>query len=257
MRYFVLLFLLFNTAYLQAKAPFIDYEVVKIRPHDPSSFTQGLEFYEGYLYEGTGLRGRSALYKINITTGKPLNRYFLAKRFFGEGITLWKGKLFQLTWTSGQAIVYDAASFKPEGIFKYEGEGWGLTHNENHLIMSNGSDTLYFRNPQNFDINHTIKVTDGDEPVKLLNELEWIKGKIWSNVWQTNKIAIINPQTGKIEKWLNLTALMDKAVKKAGRQPINVLNGIAYVPSRDTVIVTGKLWPLLFEIKPIDKVVAP
>ncbi|MEM9446517.1 MAG: glutaminyl-peptide cyclotransferase [Verrucomicrobiota bacterium] len=238
-----------TTPSLSAEAPTLSYEVVRKYPHDSSSFTQGLEMHQGRLYEGTGLRGRSALYCINLTTGKALNKVYLNPKYFGEGITIYGDRLFQLTWTSGKAIVYRVRDFKPIGSYNYQGQGWGLTNDSKMLIMSNGSDSLFFRNPKSFEIEKTLQVKDGEKKITQLNELEWIKGNIWANIWGTNKIAIIDPSRGNVTAWLDLTDLLKQAIKKASSRPIDVMNGIAYREAKDTILVTGKFWPLLFEIK--------
>ena len=228
--------------------PVYTYQVVRTYPHDPAAFTQGLEFVDGALYEGTGLNGRSSIRKVKLDTGEVLQRRDISSEYFGEGITLWKTDLIELTWQSGIAFVYDGATFQERRTFKYLGEGWGLTHDATSLIMSDGTDRLRLLDPATFAERRRIQVTAGGMPVRNLNELEVVKGEIFANVWQTNMIARIATD-GRVVGWLDLTGLLAPS-ERAG---VDVLNGIAYDEAKDRLFVTGKLWPKLFEIKLIKK----
>jgi len=228
--------------------PVYTYQVVRTYPHDPAAFTQGLEFVDGALYEGTGLNGRSSIRKVKLDTGEVLQRRDISSEYFGEGITLWKTDLIELTWQSGIAFVYDGATFQERRAFKYLGEGWGLTHDATNLIMSDGTDRLRLLDPATFAERRRIQVTAGGMPVRNLNELEVVKGEIFANVWQTNMIARIATD-GRVVGWLDLNGLLAPS-ERAG---VDVLNGIAYDEAKDRLFVTGKLWPKLFEIKLIKK----
>lgn len=240
--------LLFGVACVRAhegnsSVPVYGFKLVKMYPHDPAAFTQGLVYHNGFLYEGTGLNGRSEIRKVELQTGKVLQRQPLAAEHFGEGITLFEGKIYQLTWTSKKGFIYDLATFKQTGTFSYATEGWGLTHDGNQLIMSDGTDRLFFLDPKTLKPVRTVKVTAGGEPVTRLNELEYVQGFVYANVWQTNRIAIIDPKDGHVEAWIDLTKLT-MLITKA-----DVLNGIAYDAQGQRLFVTGKLWPYLFEIE--------
>jgi glutamine cyclotransferase len=230
-----------------APTPVYGYKVVRSFPHDRQAFTQGLVYLDGMLYEGTGLNGRSGIRKVRLETGEVLQVQPLDARYFGEGIAVWKDRLFQLTWQSGLGFVYDRDSFQQQGTFKYSGEGWGLTHDGTRLIMSDGSEsgTLRFFNPQTLQPAGSLVVRDGATPVKHLNELEYIKGEIYANVWQTERIARISPRTGRVTAWIDLHGLLDPREAAADA----VLNGIAYDSAGDRLFVTGKLWPRIFEIQ--------
>lgn len=243
------LFLLLALALLPGLAheanpvPVYGFKLVKMYPHDPTAFTQGLVYHDGFLYEGTGLNGRSEIRKVELATGKVLQRQPLSPEYFGEGITLFEGKIYQLTWTSQKGFIYDLATFKPIGTFSYATEGWGLTHDGKQLIMSDGSDRLFFLEPKTLKPVRSLKVTAGGQPVTRLNELEYIQGRVYANVWQTNRIAIIDPKDGHVEAWIDLSRLA-MLISNA-----DVLNGIAYDPQGQRLFVTGKLWPYLFEIE--------
>jgi glutamine cyclotransferase len=226
-------------------APRSTYTVVRSYPHDRLAFTQGLEYADGFLYEGTGLNGRSSIRKVAIETGQVMQRRDLATQYFGEGITIWKGNLVQLTWRSQIAFAYDRATFTPKGTFSYAGEGWGLTHDHQSLIMSDGSATLRFLDPDTFAERRRILVSDAGAPVTRLNELEYVGGEIYANVWQTDSIVRIAPDSGRVLGWVDLRDLL----VKSERQGTDVLNGIAYDAARDRLFVTGKLWPKVFEIR--------
>jgi glutaminyl-peptide cyclotransferase len=228
-------------------APVHGFSVVKSYPHDRQAFTQGLEYVDGVLYESTGMNGRSGIRKVNLATGEVLQVQPLDATYFGEGITVWKNKIVQLTWQHGLGFVYDRQTLKPQGTFKYTGEGWGLTHDGTRLIMSDGSQggTLRLLDPDTLKQIGTIAVKDRGRPVANLNELEYVKGEIFANVWQSERIAIITPSTGRVTGWIDLRGLLDPR-EAAG---VDVLNGIAYDAKGDRLFVTGKLWPRIFEIK--------
>ncbi|MBB6147285.1 glutamine cyclotransferase [Silvibacterium bohemicum] len=222
------------------------YRIVHTYPHDPEAFTQGLIFINGQLYESTGLNGRSSLRMDDLETGKVLQRQDVPSQFFAEGLTNWGSTLVQLTWKAHIAFVYDRFSFRQLRTFPYEGEGWGLTQDGKNLILSDGSAELRFLNPETFAVVRRITVTDHGAPVKEINELEYIHGQIYANIWYSNKIARISPQTGKVLGWIDLSGLVASVVPQDQNA---VLNGIAYDVQHDRLFVTGKLWPKLFEIK--------
>ena len=222
------------------------YTIVHTYPHDPEAFTQGLVFVDGQLYESTGLNGHSSLRMDDLETGKPQQIQPVPQKYFAEGLTDWKSNLIQLTWTSGVAFVYDRFSFRILRSFHYSGEGWGLTQDGKNLILSDGTAVLRFLNPETFQVTRRITVTDHGKPVKNLNELEYIHGEIYANVWYSNKIARISPQTGKVVSWIDLSSLVASLNLQDSSA---VLNGIAYDAQHDRLFVTGKLWPKLFEIK--------
>lgn len=222
------------------------YRIINTYPHDRLAFTQGLVFAEGYLYEGTGLLGYSTLRKVELTTGDVLQIRELPAHFFGEGITIHKDRIVQLTWKSLTGLVYEKTSFELLDQFTYSTEGWGITHDGNHLIMSDGTSTLHFLDPDNFREIGRIEVFDNHGPVTGLNELEYIRGEIYANRWGTNLIAKISPGTGQVTGWIEMDGLLNQ---EDLREPVGVLNGIAYDAENDRLFVTGKLWPKLFEIK--------
>lgn len=222
-------------------------QVVRIYPHDPNAFTQGLLYVDGHLYESTGLNGRSSIRMVELSTGRVLQKFDLLPEYFGEGLTDWGSSLVQLTWKAGIAFVYDRFSFRIRRTFQYEGEGWGLTHDATTLIMSDGSSVLRILNPKSFREIRRISVHDGNgHPVEQLNELEYVRGEIYANIWHSDKIARISLRTGKVLGWIDLAGLMDKTQLPNGDA---VLNGIAYDSRGDRLFVTGKLWPKLFEIR--------
>jgi glutaminyl-peptide cyclotransferase len=230
---------------LSAQAKVDSYRVVATYPHDPGAFTQGLELVDGKFYEGTGLNGQSSIRLVTPSTGAVLKKQPIAYMYFGEGITVFGGKLYELTWQNGTAFTYDAKTFEKNGQFRYSGEGWGLTHDAKRLIMSDGTPSLRFLDPATFNETGRIFVTDGGRPVKDLNELEYIEGEVWANVWQTNLVARINPATGAVNSWVDFSGLL----KPAEAEKADVLNGIAYDGKAGRIFVTGKKWPKLFEIK--------
>jgi glutaminyl-peptide cyclotransferase len=219
--------------------------VVKTYPHDDTAFTQGLEYFAGYLYESTGRSGQSTVRKVALTTGKVLQQRSLPAQYFGEGLTLFQGKIYQLTWLSKVGFIYELQTFQPKGQFKYESEGWGLTHDENSLIMSDGSNQLRFLNPATFAVTKTLDVYAGNEAVVNLNELEYVDGVIFANIWHSPRIARVDPQSGQVLSWIDLASLSAK--EQRGSE--DVLNGIAYDPKNHRIFVTGKDWPELLEIK--------
>jgi glutaminyl-peptide cyclotransferase len=229
----------------QAAPPVYGYKVVKAYPHDPEAYTQGLIYRDTFLYESTGRNGHSTLRKVKLETGEVLQQERLDPKYFAEGLTDWNGRLIQLTWRSNLGFVYDATTFRLERTFLYMGEGWGLTHDGKRLIMSDGSDTLRFLDAVTFQERGRLSVTDGRLPVGNLNELEFVGGEIYANVWHTDRIARISPESGRIVGWIDLTGLLPKVYQL---EPEAVLNGIAYDAAGDRLFVTGKLWPKLFEI---------
>jgi glutaminyl-peptide cyclotransferase len=233
-----------------ASAPVAGFEVVQSWPHDPKAFTQGLVYRDGKLYEGTGLNGQSSLREVELETGAVLRRRDIAEEFFGEGLDFFKGRLYQLTWRSHVGFIYDAATFQPVGQFDYPTEGWGLTDDGTSLILSDGTGTLRFLDPQTLTVRRSLSVTDDGREVSLLNELEYIKGEIYANVWRTAQIARIDPATGKVTGWIDLKGLL-KDEDRTGHE--DVLNGIAYDSARDRLIVTGKLWPKMFQIRVVAR----
>ncbi len=228
------------------RIPTYTYEVINAYPHDAAAFTQGLVFYQGVLYESTGLNGSSSLRRVELETGKVLMKIEVPARFFAEGLALFNGRLYQLTWQTQRGFVYDLDSFKKLREFNYAGEGWGLTRDANSLIMSDGSSRIRFLDPDTFDVQRMITVRDDGRDVTQLNELEYIKGEIYANIWLTDRIARIDPQSGKVNAWINLSGILPP---EARPDPGAVLNGIAYDEASDRLFVTGKYWPKLFEIK--------
>lgn len=222
------------------------FRVVNVYPHDPDAFTQGLTFYNGHIYEGTGLYGHSTLRKVELKTGKVLKNYQISSEYFGEGITIWKNRLIQLTWQSHTGFIYDTQSFRLLGTFSYPTEGWGITCDGKNLIMSDGTSILRFLDPRKFTIVKKIEVRDRGKNVPHINELEYVKGEIYANIWDTGYIARISPQTGKVLGWIDLSGLY-QLVRKGGKA--DVLNGIAYDVKNDRLFVTGKFWPNIFEIR--------
>ena len=222
------------------------YEVVNVYPHDPTAFTQGLIYQDGYLYESTGLNGRSSLRKIELKTGKVLKKRNINRKYFGEGLASDDSYLVQLSWRAGTGFVYNRDTFALEKTFNYPGEGWGLTTYKGHLIMSDGSSSLRFFDSVHFKETRQLQVSIDGKPLKNLNELEMVKGKIFANVWQTDQVAIISPESGHVDGIVNLAELLDS---KTPGSTANVLNGIAYDAAGDRLFVTGKYWPKLFEIK--------
>jgi glutamine cyclotransferase len=219
---------------------------VNVYPHDPDAFTQGLVFEDGVLYESTGLRGHSTLRRVTLETGAVLDRRPLPDEFFGEGITIYGDEIIQLTWQSNVGIVYDKHTLEPIKAFGYPTEGWGITHDGERLIVSDGTSTLYLWDPETLEEVGQIEVYGDYGPVVGLNELEYVEGEIYANVWKTDWIARIDPRSGQVIGWIALDGLLSL---EAYAEPVDVLNGIAYDADADRLFVTGKLWPALFEIK--------
>jgi len=228
-----------------APAPVSRYRIVNIYPHDRAAFTEGLFFHEGVLYESTGQNGKSWIRKIRLENGEVLQQAPLESQYFGEGIVAWKKSLIQLTYTTEIGFVYDLATLKRQRSFNYSGQGWALTHDGTRIIMSDGSASLRFLDPETLRETGRLPVTDGGKPVLELNELEFVKGEILANVWKTERIARISPKTGQVTGWVDVSGLLDPR-DAAG---VDVLNGIAYDAAGDRLFVTGKLWPKLFEIR--------
>jgi len=236
--------------------PTYGYRVVNTYPHDREAFTQGLEYFNGWLYESTGLEGKSSLRKVELRTGRVLQIRRLSPELFAEGITIFNDRIYQLTWKNGICFVYDRDSFRNVAEFRYPGEGWGLTHDGKHLIMSDGSDTLFYRDPGTFGILREVKVQANGVPVRNLNELEYIEGEVWANIWQTDMIARISPKTGEVVGWIDLEGLRN-LLPERDRLQAEVLNGIAYDKQTKRIFVTGKLWSRLFEIEVVPKSATP
>lgn len=226
--------------------PTESYRIVHVYPHDANAFTQGLVFVDGMLYESTGLNGRSSVRMVDLASGRVLQEHELPEKYFGEGLTDWHSDLVQLTWQSHVGFVYDRFSFRLIRTFTYPWDGWGLTHDSRRLILSDGSSVLHLLNPSTFKEVGKISVTDRGSPVVNLNELEYIQGEIFANVWETDRIARISPATGKVLEWIDLSGLRPPQVSGNDNA---VLNGIAYDSQNDRLFVTGKLWPSLYEIK--------
>ncbi|AIF45901.1 glutaminyl-peptide cyclotransferase [Dyella japonica] len=229
-----------------ATTPVYGFRVVHAYPHDTSAYTEGLFYKDGYLYESTGEAGSSTVRKVELESGKVVQRHDLPAKYFGEGIVDWGSRIVQLTWKDQLGFVYDMATFKPQRTFNYPGEGWALTRDNKHIYMSDGSAVLRVLDPQTLASVGSILVTDNGQPVTNLNELEWVKGEIYANVWLTDRIARIDPATGRVTGWIDLAGLFD--VGSLPDPGNDVLNGIAYDAQHDRLFVTGKRWPKLFEI---------
>ncbi|MDQ5987148.1 MAG: hypothetical protein CSYNP_02885 [Syntrophus sp. SKADARSKE-3] len=234
---------------ITGKTPVYRYQVIRTYPHDRQAFTQGLVFIDGALYEGTGLHGRSSLRKVDLATGRILKQIDLSPAYFGEGITIFGDRIIQITWQSQTGFVYDKKSFRLLRQFHYPHEGWGITHDGKRLLISDGTSVIHCLSPKDFHETGRLEVRDDRGPVTGLNELEYVKGELYANIWQTDLVAIINPRTGRVKAWLNLEGLL----RKEDALVADVMNGIAYDAAKDRLFVTGKLWPKLFEIKVIKK----
>ncbi len=230
--------------------PIYTYMILNTYTHDRDAFTQGLVLENGVLYEGTGLYGKSSLRKVDLETGKVLQVHRLPSAYFGEGITILGDTIIQLTWQSKSGFVYDKNSFEVLREFTYKTEGWGITNDGKRLIMSDGTSTLYFLDANTFIVTSHVQVYDSNVTVANLNELEYIRGQVYANVWHTDSIAIIDPNSGRVTGWIDLSGLLPP---KTDGMPVDVLNGIAYDTEAGRLFVTGKLWPSLFEIELVTK----
>jgi len=229
-----------------AVVPKYGYQIVNIWPHDSNAFTQGLILVDGKLLESTGQEGSSSLRSVELETGKILQKVEVPEPYFAEGIAMLNGKVYQLTWQHQLGFIYDSQSLERVGEFNYQGEGWGLTTDGQSLIMSDGSHRLKYLDPSSFRVTKTITVVDGLTPVNNLNELEFVQGEIYANVWHDQRVAVIDPQTGRVKAWIDLTGLIPEGELQDEEA---VLNGIAYDEANNKLFVTGKLWPRMFEIK--------
>ena len=233
-----------------AETPQYGYQVVHVYHHDRTAFTQGLEYRGGFLYEGTGLEGRSTLRKVKLETGEVVQQISLAPEFFGEGITVLNQQILELTWRAETGFVYDRGSFRQLRFFHYSGEGWGLANDGRQIYMSDGSAQIRIWDPVTLQEKRRFTVRDNGRPVKFLNELEYVRGEIYANVWQTDRIVRFSPADGKVLGWIDLAGILSDADRV---EHVDVLNGIAYDASTNRLFVTGKLWPKLFEIKVVPK----
>ena len=248
---FLSLTLLFTAHTAQAQTdhptPIDGYKVIHTYPHATTSYTEGFFYRDGHFYEGTGIKGHSQVLVTDPATGRVLQHIDLAPQYFGEGIVDWGPNLYEWTWQTNIGFVYNRATLQKIADFTYTGEGWGMTHDATHLITSDGTATLRFRDPKTFHEVRSLRVTDQGSAVNELNELEFIHGEIYANVWHTNRIARISPTDGHVIAWIDCTGLLSPMLQL---DPEAVLNGIAYDPHHDRLFVTGKQWPTIFEIKP-------
>jgi len=235
-----------ETALPDTLEPFMTYQVLAIYPHDPTAFTQGLVYMKGFLYESTGIYGESSLRKVLPESGEVLQQVDLSGEYFGEGLTVWEEMLVQLTWQNGLGFVYDRGDFSLVDQFTYATEGWGLTQNGEHLIMSDGSSTLYFLSPEIYEVVRTVTVTYDGEEIQNLNELEYIRGEVFANIWYADDIIRINPETGEVAGWIDMAGILPEEEHTA---TTDVLNGIAYDAVQDRLFVSGKCWPNLYQIR--------
>jgi glutaminyl-peptide cyclotransferase len=234
----------------QAGVPEYGYDVVHVYPHDRTAFTEGLFYLDGFLYEATGLTQQSSIRKVKLETGEVVQKHDLPPEFFGEGIIKWKDRLYQLSYTTEVGFVYDFATFQEKSRFKYPGEGWSMTTDGKVIYMDDGTPQIRIWDPETLEEKGRFTVTDEGKPVKDINELEWVKGELFANIWQTDRIARIDPKTGKVVGWIDLTGLLAASdIVDTGDFRTDVLNGIAYDAQHDRLFVTGKNWPKLFEIK--------
>ena len=250
MRFLRLAVFLLSLAQALSAAADDTYRVVHTWPHDPRAFTQGLVFIDGHLYESTGINGQSSLRMVDLETGRILQNQPVDPKYFGEGLTAWGSTLVQLTWQSHVALVYDRFTFRLLHTFPYTGEGWGLTQDGKSLILSDGTPTLRFFDPLTFKEVRRLTVEDHGKPVTYLNELEYIQGQVYANIWHSDRIARISPRTGRVLGWTDLKGLLPASEHAS---PEAVLNGIAWDPAGRRLFVTGKLWPKLFEIEVIPE----
>jgi len=247
----LLVFLNNNISPTKSTVAYYTYSIVNTYPHDTKAFTEGLTYSDGFLYESSGLNstygGVSSLRRVDLVTGDVLQEYILPNQYFGEGIAIVNDTIIQLTWQSHIGFIYDKTTFALIGNFSYPTEGWGLTFDGKQLIMSDGSDNLYFLNPTTFQRTGQVKVHDGNTNIVNINSLQYINGDVYANIWQTNHIAIINPQTGQVKAWIDLTGLPAAVISSLN--PNAVLNGIAYDQQNNRLFVTGKDWSSLYQIK--------
>lgn len=229
-----------------SKLPVAGFEVVKTFPHDTAAFTEGLLFHDGALFESTGLNDSSSIRKVELETGKVLRKTDMASEYFGEGLTLVNGKLYQLTWRNGVGFVYDMLTFQPADTFRFYGEGWGLTTDGTQIFMSDGTEFIRVLDAATLEVRRVLPILAENTAVRNLNELEYIKGELWANVWQTDRIARIDPATGAVKGWIDLTNIFPASERT---RRVDVLNGIAYDAAGDRVFVTGKFWPKLYQIR--------
>ncbi len=244
------LYIEYEAAAETPEIPVYGYKIINTYPHNTGSFTQGLVFNQGVLYESTGLNGQSAVKIVDLNTGKTINSHELPDKYFGEGIAIVGNKIIQLTWKSKKGFIYDKNTLTLLRTFNYETQGWGITYDGKYLIMSDGTDLLYYLDPRTFNVRGKLEVYDQKGKVGRLNELEFIDGHIYANVWGTEKIAIINPKSGQVKAWIDLSGLLNSEDKK---KRVDVLNGIAYNKESQMLYVTGKLWPKLFEIEVVEQ----
>lgn len=233
----------------QAGVPEYTYEVVHSYPHDRTAFTEGLFYLDGFLYESTGIEGASSVRKVRLETGEVVQRHDLPSAYFGEGIIHWKDRLIQLTYKTEVGFVYNLSTFETERRFEYPGEGWAMTQDGKNIFMSDGTAQIRIWDPQTLQELRRITVTDQGQPVPNVNELEWVKGEIYANIWETDRIARIDPATGRVVGWIDLAGLLNPNERIAGPEGTDVLNGIAYDAKGNRLFVTGKRWPKLFEIR--------
>jgi glutaminyl-peptide cyclotransferase len=233
-----------------AQTPEYGYQVIHVYPHDPNAFTQGLEFRAGFLYESTGLKGRSSVRKEKLENGQVLQQIEIDPQYFGEGITVLNQRITELTWQSETGFVYDQNTFRRLQTYNYTGEGWGLANDGQQIYMSDGTAQIRVWDPITLQEKRRITVHDHGQPILNLNELEWVRGEIYANVWQTDRIARISPADGRVLGWIDLAGILS-AADRTGSE--DVLNGIAYDVLGDRLFVTGKLWPKLFQIKLVPK----
>ena len=233
----------------QAGVPEYTYEVVHSYPHDRTAFTEGLFYLDGFLYESTGIEGASSVRKVRPETGEVVQRHDLPSAYFGEGIIHWKDRLIQLTYKTEVGFVYNLSTFETERRFEYPGEGWAMTQDGKNIFMSDGTAQIRIWDPETLQELRRITVTDQGQPVPNVNELEWVKGEIYANIWETDRIARIDPATGRVVGWIDLSGLLNPNERIAGPEGTDVLNGIAYDAKGNRLFVTGKRWPKLFEIR--------
>lgn len=233
----------------QAGVPEYTFEVVHSYPHDRTAFTEGLFYLDGFLYESTGIEGASSVRKVRLETGEVVQRHDLPSAYFGEGIINWKDRLIQLTYKTEVGFVYNLSTFETERRFEYPGEGWAMTQDGKNIFMSDGTAQIRIWDPETLQELRRITVTDQGQPVPNVNELEWVKGEIYANIWETDRIARIDPATGRVVGWIDLAGLLNPNERIAGPEGTDVLNGIAYDAKGNRLFVTGKRWPKLFEIR--------